>query len=82
MLLPTKNKVIKIKASNIRSCAFTNQGEIWYWGGRRFCDYEKPEATFRLLNEETQVKEMKSKNGEKLVDFEMGYGHDVLLTEC
>ncbi len=81
VLVPTRGSIVRVKAKNSRSCAFTDQGEVWYWGGLTLQEKgERPHQIegFRLLNREV---EGLLKTGERIVDFEMGYAHDVLLTE-
>jgi len=69
----TEGRIVRIKAGNISSCVFTDKGEVWYWGG-----FQSDGAGFNLLN--TEIEDI-TKRGEKIIDFDMGYGHDVLLTE-
>jgi len=52
-------------------------GEIFYWGGFYYGTGQRMLIDgFNLLNEEEGL----SKNG-KIVDFQMGFCHDLVLTE-
>ncbi|CAI2368911.1 unnamed protein product [Moneuplotes crassus] len=75
--LPSDSKIERIKASNLRSCAFLENGEVWFWGG--FFYREKKRLViddFNLLNEEEGIP-----SDVKIADYHMGFGHDVVMTE-
>jgi len=78
--IPTKDKIVRIKAKNSRSCVFTQNGEVWHWGGNSAGGLFLPRKGYELINESEEIKKLINK-GHKILDLEMGYGHYVLLTE-
>lgn len=77
--VPCRGKIVRIKASNGRSMAFTDRGEVWYWGGLTYGESNKRLRVegFHLLNEEQDVR----KSGETIVDYDSGLAHEILLTQ-
>eukprot|EP00826_Nyctotherus_ovalis_P032775 TRINITY_DN2638_c0_g4_i4.p1 TRINITY_DN2638_c0_g4~~TRINITY_DN2638_c0_g4_i4.p1 ORF type:complete len:196 (+),score=28.17 TRINITY_DN2638_c0_g4_i4:71-658(+) len=73
-----EGKIARVKAGNVSSYVFTDKGEVWYWGNNLYQHEKSKDVPFKLLNEE--VKDITSR-GEKIIDFDMGYYHSVLLTE-
>ena len=81
--MPNIGNIVRIKARNSRSCAITDAGEVWHWGGYLGNEQGKCDEVigFKQLADVVSVKEM-FKRKEKILDFDMGFAHDVLLTEC
>ena len=65
ILLKTDGKIVKIKTGNLKSCVFTDKGEIWHWGANQYYPAEKVHKPFKLLNDEI---EDILKKGEKVID--------------
>jgi hypothetical protein len=68
---------VKFKASNLRSYAFLDNGEIWFWGGFFYENYKKSCIDgFNLLNSEIGLPQDK-----EIVEFGMGFAHDTVMVE-
>ena len=51
-----RSPIVSIKASNLRSQLVRENGEIWFWGGYFYKNYEKHFISeFNLLNEEDGI---------------------------
>jgi len=61
----------------LRSQCTLSNGEIWFWGGYFYKNYEKLCIDgFNLLNEEEGLPKDK-----EIVEFGMGFAHDTVLIE-
>ena len=75
--LPSDSKVVDFKANNVKSCAFLENGEVWFWGGFFYRSNNRARIDgFNLLNEEDGIP-----NDHRIVDYCMGFGHETVMTE-
>ena len=72
-----KSGIERFKAQTLRSYVQTVDGQVWFWGGYFYHNYEKLCIDgFNLLNEEDGIPKDK-----KIIDFGMGFAHDTVLIE-
>jgi hypothetical protein len=75
--LPTTSKIVDFKACSLKSCIFTEDGQVWFWGGYFYENYHKLCIVgFNLLNEEKGIPKDK-----KIIDFGLGFTHDTVLMD-
>ncbi len=79
--LPSHSKIIEFMASNHRSAAILENGEVYYWGGFSFNPkyslLSQPKYNgFNLMNTENGIPE-----NAKIVNIGLGYYHDIVLIE-
>jgi alpha-tubulin suppressor-like RCC1 family protein len=77
--LPTDAKWVKVMANNVRSCAMMDNGEVWFWGGYFYANERRKKLfidDYNLLNEEKGISD-----NWNIVDYQMGFAHDVIMTE-
>ena len=68
---------MSFQASNLRSQLVRENGEIWFWGGYFYRGTEKCFIVdYNLLNEEEGLP-----NDKKILQHEMGFGHDTVMVE-
>lgn len=71
------NKITRFKAQNLRSYIFTEDNQVWFWGGYFYNKYQKLCIDgFNKLNDEEGIPKDK-----KIVEFGMGFAHDTVLIE-
>ncbi len=70
-------KIKKFRAQNLRNYLFTEDDQVWFWGGYFYNKYDKLCIDgFNLLNEEKGLPKDK-----KIIEFGMGFAHDTVLIE-
>ena len=80
--VPCRGKIVKVQANGGRSVAITDKNEIWYWGGITYGKTNERIRVkgFHLLNEEPDIIEIEKK-GERIVSYDNGIAHEILLTK-
>mmetsp|Transcript_6257 Transcript_6257/g.5621 ORF Transcript_6257/g.5621 Transcript_6257/m.5621 type:complete len:134 (+) Transcript_6257:582-983(+) len=75
--IPQGRKIVKFKASNLRSYAFLDDNQVWFWGGYLYQNHKRLFIDgFNLLNEEVGIPQDR-----KIEEFGMGFAHDTVMVE-